>query len=98
MSLSTGCYVWNPQYLSYELEYIERFFEQIDTDGRRWKRGDLAGAGVRKGESGLPWRGIDPTKKGGHWALPRGALAKLGVEAGTVQERLEKLDTLGLVH
>jgi len=77
-------FTWNPQYLPYEAEYLDTFFDQTDPDGRRWKRTDLTGAGTRNGETGLRWRGIDVTAKGRHWAYP--------------PSHLDKLDAAGRVH
>src|ERR1017187_7600087 len=65
---------WRPQYTKYDEEYLELFFDQTDADGRRWKRMDLTGAGVRHGETGKVWRGIDVTAKGRHWAYPPSTL------------------------
>ena len=59
---------WVQQFQPYDEGYLETFFDQQDPDGRRWKRMDLTGAGVRHGETGLPWKGIDITAKGRHWA------------------------------
>jgi site-specific DNA-methyltransferase (adenine-specific) len=39
-------------------------------NGRRYKRQDITGPGTRNGETGKPWRGIDPTAKGRHWMRP----------------------------
>jgi DNA modification methylase len=64
----TNNYVWNQQYQPYDSEYVEMFFEMKDLDGRRWKRMDLTGAGVRRGATGQPWRGINITARGRHWA------------------------------
>jgi site-specific DNA-methyltransferase (adenine-specific) len=36
-------------------------------DGLRYNTYELTGAGLRKGETGLPWRGFDPSKLGRHW-------------------------------
>ena len=77
-------YTWNQQYQPYDEEYIETFFEHIDPDGRRWKRTDLTGAGISRGESGKPWRGIDVTAKGRHWAF--------------IPTELDKLDAEGRIH
>ena len=41
-------YTWNHQYQKYDDDYLDTFFDQVDQDGRRWKRTDLTGAGVRK--------------------------------------------------
>jgi adenine specific DNA methylase Mod len=70
-------FVWRPQYTKYDEEYLETFFDQTDADGRRWKRMDLTGAGVRHGETGNVWRGIDVTAKGRHWAYPPSVLESL---------------------
>lgn len=66
----TDQYLWVPQYQPLSDEYLDTFFDQTDSDGRRWKRMDLTGAGVRHGETGEVWRGIDVTGKGRHWAHP----------------------------
>ncbi len=81
----TGAYTWNQQYQEYDPAYLEMFFEMKDPDGRKWKRTDVTGAGVTKdGVTGKPWRGIDVTAKGRHWAYP--------------PEELERLDAAGLLH
>jgi adenine specific DNA methylase Mod len=72
----TDVYVWNRLYQPYEEDYLKTFFEQEDSDGRKWKRMDLTGAGIRHGETGKPWRGIDVTAKGRHWAYPPSVLDK----------------------
>jgi adenine specific DNA methylase Mod len=77
-------YTWNQQYQPYDEEYIKTFFEHVDSDGRRWRRSDLTGAGIRRGESGKPWRGIDVTAKGRHWAF--------------VPAESDRLDTNGRIH
>jgi len=80
----TQDYVWNPRYQPYGEAYLDVFFDQQDPDGRRWKRADLTGAGVRHGETGKSWRGIDVTAKGRHWQFP--------------PEVLDRLDGEGRVH
>lgn len=70
-------YAWNRIFEPYNPAYLETFFDQQDKDGRRWKRMDLTGAGVRHGETGQKWRGIDVTAKGRHWAYPPSTLDKL---------------------
>src|SRR5471032_695711 len=42
-------HTWNQQYEPYDEAYLETFFEQVDPDGRRWKRMDLTGDGIRNG-------------------------------------------------
>jgi adenine specific DNA methylase Mod len=60
-------FTWNPQYQPYTEEYIQKNFRQQDADGRRFMADNLLAAGTRKGESGKPWHGIDPTLTGNHW-------------------------------
>ncbi len=73
-------FVWRPQFTPYSQAYLDTFYDQIDPEGRRWARGDLTGAGTRNGETGKPWRGIDVTAKGRHWAVPPAQLDKLAAE------------------
>jgi DNA modification methylase len=47
------------------------------TDGKRYRTKDLTGQGVRNGETGQPWRGIDVTPKGRHWRTGHVALEAL---------------------
>lgn len=70
-------YVWNPQYTIYDAEYLDRFYRNVDKDGRRYTSNDLTAAGVRHGSSGEPWRGIDVTAKSAHWKFTIEHLAEL---------------------
>ena len=78
-------FFWNKSLTQkYDQDYIDAFFVHEDPDGRKWARGDLTGSGTRRGESGKPWRGIDVTAKGRHWAVPH--------------HELENLDRAGMIH
>lgn len=77
-------YTWVPAYQPYDERYIDGFYTHFDDDGRRWRRSDLTGAGIRNGETGLEWRGINITAKGRHWAWP--------------PSELERMDTAGKLH
>jgi len=72
----SGSYIWNPVFQKYSDEYIEGFYRQTDENGR-FQVGDLTGAGKRTGESGQPWRDINPTDIGRHWAVPNRVLVDL---------------------
>jgi DNA modification methylase len=74
--------VWNVIKTPPDKEYIETFYDQIEEEtGRRYARVDLTGAGItRNGLSGKPWRGIDPSVKGRHWAYHPDVLEKLDSE------------------
>lgn len=71
---------WNPVYQAYDKEYVARHYRHVDADGRRYKAENPTGAGVRNGETGRPWRGIDPTVKGRHWAKPPSEMDRLDAE------------------
>jgi site-specific DNA-methyltransferase (adenine-specific) len=77
-------FTWNQIYQEYDAAYIEAFYTHEDADGRRWRRSDLTGAGVRHGETGKPWRGVDVTAKGRHWAWP--------------PPELDQMDAAGRIH
>lgn len=68
-------YKWNQSYQPYDEYYLSQFYIHEDPDGRRWRRSDLTGAGVRRGATGEVWRGIDVTAKGRHWSVPPAELA-----------------------
>ena len=76
----TGSYIWNTVHQAYDTTYVETFYPHEDPDGKRWSRADLTGAGIRRGETGNPWRGIDITAKGRHWSNPPSHLDKLDAE------------------
>ncbi len=90
---------WTDLRIQHAEGYVEKHFRQIDEKtGKRFAAITLTGSGVRHGESGLPWKGVDPTRVKRHWALPGEILAELGIVDGTVQERLDALDENGYVY
>ena len=91
-------YVWTFPRTEHDPEYLQKHFGMRDEKDRRFQAISLTGAGVRRGESGMPWRGINPTTVGRHWALPGAVLRELGVEEGTVQDRLDALDCAGMIY
>lgn len=80
----SGDYDFHPQYTKYEEEYLNKFYNNSDPDGRLWMSDNLTAAGVRHGESGKPWRGVDPSLKGNHWKF-------------TIQ-KLDELDKAGRIY
>jgi site-specific DNA-methyltransferase (adenine-specific) len=89
---------WNRVFETYDPAYIERFYKHSDKHGR-FRLGDLTGAGTRTGESGSPWRGVNPTDAGRHWAVPSiPGRSKDDIEALSVQGRLDALDEMGLIY
>jgi adenine specific DNA methylase Mod len=63
-------HVWNKIYTQYGEEYVDRFYRHIDQDGRRFRLSDITGSGIRHGETGEAWRGVDVTSRGRHWMVP----------------------------
>jgi DNA modification methylase len=90
-------YTWNVQRTEYTEEYIESFFRNEDPDGRKYRATILTAPGIRKGSSGKPWRGIDPTKAGRHWAVPGYLRDLLDDDLGDVQAALDELDRIGRI-
>ncbi len=68
---------WNKQYLPYDDKYVKKFYKHTDEYGRQYSKGDLLAAGIRKGETGREWRGINPTALGKHWMTEPAKLDEL---------------------
>lgn len=70
-------YIWNQSHQEYDATYVADKYRYEADDGRRYRLSDLTGAGVRRGETGQPWRGIDVTTRGRHWSIPPRKLDEL---------------------
>lgn len=82
---SKGCLIkWNNVLLPHPEDYLERYYNYKNNDGRRFMALNLTADGIRKGSSGLPWRGYDPNSLNNHW--------KYSIE------KLEKLDAEGRIY
>lgn len=75
---------WNQVYQNYDQDYLDKHYSHVDKDGRRYKHENPTGAGISNGVTGQPWRGINPTSKGRHWAR--------------TPDELEILDSKGLIY
>lgn len=86
---------FKPRYTPYEQSYIDNFYKFKDERGC-YRLSDLTGAGITKtGDSGMPWRGYDPSARGRHWALPEAALhAIVGEKRAHKMSVKEKLELL----
>lgn len=64
-------YTWNQQYTPYSKEYLSSNFKE-DSTGRLYRESPITAPGLRKGESGAAWKGLNPSAigKGRHWAIP----------------------------
>ncbi len=96
-------FTWNRVFESYDQSYLDSHYRYTDAHGVH-RLVTLDGPGIRNGSSGQPWKNIDPTVKGRHWelppdrALPEWFVHPSGYADMTVQERLEVLDTAGLLY
>jgi len=89
-------YTWNNIYTPLPQETADAWYNNVEADtGRRFNRADLTAAGTRTGPSGAPWRGIDPTSKGRHWAIP--GFVKDVVAGLETQAALDALDAAGRI-
>lgn len=94
-------YTWNRVFQEYDESYLDKFYRFNDARGR-YRLVTLTGAGTRTGDSGKPWRDVDPTTSGRHWAVPSRALEEAyptkDMSGLSTQEKLELLDAAGLIY
>ena len=100
-------HTWNMQHLPHDPRYVKRTYRHEDEHGR-FRVGDLTAAGTSDGESGSPWRGVDPSARGRHWLTPtKGGMNDFIIENNlipgwpdeypSVHARLDALDAAGLI-
>ena len=95
--------LWNPVYTEHDPEYVKKFYRHEDERGP-YQVDNLTGPGVTQGESGQPWRGVDPTGVGRCWSVPNKDTWPEGVQPPenyenlSVQEKLDALDANGLIY
>ena len=99
--------VFNPQLKDYSQDYVESYFiyedERVATLGK-YRLNDLTGSGLRNGETGKPWRGIDPARigKGRHWMRTPDELEEMAADgriypvSSSATPRRKKHDELAL--
>lgn len=95
-----NCGIWHAQYTPYSDEYISTMFRRVDDKGRRYRESPLTAPGRRDGDSGRPWKGVDPNQmgKGRHWAVPGFLRHMISAEAQcNVQKSLDELEKLGKI-
>ena len=102
-------YTWNTPYTGHSGQYIKNAYRYEDERGR-YQVADMTASGLTKdGESGKPWRGIDPGKVGNHWRTPtKGGMNDFIINNDlipgwpdaypNVHARLDALDAAGLIH
>lgn len=94
----TDTFTFHPGSRPYTRAYIEDRFTHRDERGR-YQTNYLTGPGTRNGESGLAWRGFNPTAAGRHWAIPKSLRPYLpiNVEKMTSHQALDALYAQGLI-
>ena len=92
---------WNRVYQDYDAAYLTRQYRFEDERGR-YRLVTLTGPGTTAGDSGAPWRGVNPTDAGRHWAVPLRSLQALypdtDLSERSTQEKLDLLDQAGLIY
>ena len=99
MYSKTDHYVWNRTTQAYDNKYIDANYRHKDEHGR-YRLTEITGPGIRRGESGQSWRGVNPTERGRHWAVPRlpdWVEPPADYRHLSVQQRLDILDDRGLI-
>lgn len=88
----TAAATFRPMLLPYDEKYLKDKYSGSDDKGL-YTLGDLTAPGLRKGDSGEPWRGIDVSARRRHWAAPQLADELIGPSAAGMATR-QKLDAL----
>jgi DNA modification methylase len=85
---------WTYPRKPYMKGHVEEYFIKDEHGWRTNYYGNvLTGSGLRKGESGQPWHGFDPSAKGRHWAIPGTILESVEEDLSGMSQH-EKLDRL----
>lgn len=89
---------WNTQHVPYSDDYVEAYFRDTDENGKKFQPVSLTAPQLRTGSSGQPWRGVDPSKVGRHWAIPSFIRPKLSdPNMQDTQKALDELDAMGRI-
>ncbi len=71
---------WNPQFIPYSDERLEKAYKATEEDGRRYALADLMAPGDRAGtKADYEWKGIRP-RSGRHWSYTLGKMQELDRE------------------
>lgn len=91
---------WTHPRRPYMRRHVEEFFVKDEKVWRTNYYGNvLTGSGQRNGESGKAWRGINPSEKGRHWAIPGALLEEVEEDMSglTQHQKLDRLYELGYI-
>ena len=88
-------YTWNNPRQPYMIGHVKKYFTEDEQGFKTAYYGNvLTGSGTRNSLSGRPWRGIDPTAKGRHWAIP----GKLWEDSGLDKSGLNQHEQLDMLY
>ena len=93
-------YEWRNIKKPYMKGHVEGYFVEDSHGWRTNYYGNvLTGSGTRNGQSGSPWKGIDPTAKNRHWAIPRRLLEDINEDLSDLSQhqKLDRLYELGYI-
>lgn len=97
---SNKCF-FNVLRMPYMNGHVDSRYKLDATGGLKFVSGGnvLTGAGKTQGESGMPWRGFNPSSKNRHWAIPGFLSEQMPAEFMdlSVLQKLEKLYEAGLI-
>ena len=91
-------YKWDTSRKPYMKGHVDQYFVQDKHGWRTNYYGNvLTGSGTRRGESGQPWRGFDPTARNRHWAIPGRLLEDVDEDLSHLSQhgKLDRLYELG---
>ena len=91
----SSTYIWHNIKTPYMRKHVEdNFALQPDGSYKTAYYGNvLTGSDVRNGESGMPWKGFNPTAKNRHWAIPGKIWEEVGIDPSGMGQH-EKLNYL----
>ena len=98
----SNTFTWNVEHQPYDPAYLASNFTTTDERGV-FQDVSLTGPGTREGDSGKPWKGVDPNFVGRHWQPPSMLYSLYtqltGDDLGKypLLERLDKADEAGLI-
>ena len=94
-------FTWNYHQRPYMKGHVEKYFVKNAQGWRTNYYGNvLTGSGIRDGESGKPWRGIDPSARNRHWAIPSKLLDGIDEDFSHLSQhqKLDRLYELGYIE
>lgn len=96
----SSSFIWNQQYTSYSKEYLASNFKE-DENGKLYRETPITAPGLRSGESGSTWKGLNPSSigKGRHWAIPSFLVEFLSEEGKkSPLKALDELEAVGRIR